>query len=673
MPSWLQAVLDWVVLHPNWAGVVVFSVAMAESLALIGVFIPGALLLLGMGALIALGGLELMPILGWAIAGAIVGDGISFWIGYLYRDRLRQMWPFAKHPQMLARGEAFFLKHGGKSVAMGRFVGPIRAVIPTVAGIMGMSPLRFTIVNVISAIAWAPAYILPGMVIGTSLGLASQVAARLGILLVIVAAGVWLMVWGVRATFNFYQPRAEAMVERWLNWGRSHPRMGRLATALLDPARPEAAALTALAMMLIFAAWLLLTLLLLVVDEAALAAVDEATFQILQTLRTSWADEFMVSVSQLGDKQVTLTLTFAVAAWLAYRRLWRAAGHWLGAVGFAALVTIVLSKVLQLPRATSINTALSEATAPGGHLAIAAVMYGFAAVMLAHALPPARRWIPTAIAAVAIAAIAVARLYLGAHALSDVIGALALGLMWVALLGIGYRRHTLQPVPARSTAGVMLAALVIAGTVHIQLHYEHTLARFIPAPTVERFSGEQWWTQGWQSLAILRVDPQGQAFQPLNVQWAGRLEDIRSLLKNHGWVEAQTFTLSHALLVLTPEPALTDLPILPLSHNGHKDALTMIKPGAAGAPQRLLRLWSADAQLDDGTPLWVGSVGDLEMVKLPLVTYLRSTEDFATALDAMPQSGAALETRHAIRTPVPAGDADDDRHWNGEVLLLRNR
>lgn len=673
MPSWLQAVLDWIALHPTWAGVVVFAVAMSESLVLVGMFIPGAALLVGMGALIALGGLELFPILVWAAAGAVVGDGISFWIGYIYRDRLRQMWPFSKHPQMLARGEAFFLKHGGKSVVIGRFVGPIRAIIPTVAGIMGMSPLRFTLVNVLSAMAWAPAYVLPGMVIGTSLGLASQVAARLGILLVLIVAGVWLVVWGVRALFNFYQPRAEATVNRWLEWGRSHPRTGRLAVALLDPARPEAAALTALAMMLIFAAWFFLTLLLMVVDEAALAAIDEATFQILQTLRTAWADDFMVGVSLLGDKQVTLPLTLAVAAWLASQKLWRAAGHWLGAIGFAALVTMLLSHVLKLPRAVSIDTALSEAAAPSGHLAIAAVMYGFAAVMLAHALPLARRWIPTAVAAVAITAIAVARLYLGVHSLSDVVGALVLGLMWVALLGTGYRRHALRPVPPRATAGVMVATLTLAGALHIQLHHEQALARYVPPPPIKTFSTAHWWEQEWQFLDVLRVDPQGQALQPLNVQWAGRLAQVRSMLREGGWLDAQTFTLSHALRVLTPEPELTNLPILPLSHNGHKDALTMIKPGAAGVPQHLLRLWPADAQLNDGTPLWVGSVTDIEAVKLPLVTYLRSTKDFSSVLDSLPAAGEGLEKRRVVRTPVPAGDADNGEHWNGEIVLLRNR
>jgi len=673
VPEWLQAVLDWIEANPHWAGLVVFSVAMAESLVLIGIFIPGAALLLGMGALIALGGLELTPILLWAIAGAIVGDGISFWIGYIYRDRLRQIWPFAKHPQMLARGEAFFLKHGGKSVAMGRFIGPIRAIIPTVAGIMGMSPLRFTIVNVISAIAWAPAYILPGMVIGTSLGLASQVAARLGILLVILAAGVWLVVWGVRAIFNFYQPRAEATVERWLNWGRSHPRLGRLATALLDPARPEAAALTALAMMLIFAAWLFLTLLLMLVDEAALAAIDEATFQVLQTLRTAWADELMVSLSQFGDKQVTLPLTLTVAAWLGLQRRWRAMGHWLGAIGFAVLVTFILSATLNLPRAASIDMAPNEAAAPSGHVAIATVMYGFAAVMLAHALPPAQRWIPSAVAAVVIVAIAVARLYLGTHSLSEVIGAFALGLMWVALLGTGYRRHVLRPVPALSTAGIMLAVFGITGVLHIQLHHQQALASHTPALNIEVLPNEQWWNKDWESIAVLRIDPQGQALQPLNVQWAGRLEDIHAVLRGAGWVDAQAFSFSHALLALAPEPKLTELPILPLSHNGHKDVLMMIKSSAAGAPQRLLRLWPAEAQLDDGTPLWVGSVSDLEVAKLPLVTYLRSTKDFANVLEGMPQAGPELDVRRVTRRPVPANDIARNGHWNGEVVLLRNR
>jgi membrane protein DedA with SNARE-associated domain len=65
----------------------------------------------------------------------------------------------------LTRGYAFFGRHGGKSVFIGRFFGPLRAVIPLVAGISKMRPMRFWIANVSSAFVWAPALLLPGALI----------------------------------------------------------------------------------------------------------------------------------------------------------------------------------------------------------------------------------------------------------------------------------------------------------------------------------------------------------------------------------------------------------------------------------------------------------------------------------------------------------------------------
>ncbi|WP_197910446.1 DedA family protein [Desulfosarcina ovata] len=74
-------------------------------------------------------------------------------------------------------GAAFFKRHGSKSVLFGRFVGPVRPVIPVVAGMLGMQPRQFFIVNVLLAVGWALAYVLPGVFFGTSPAVAWRCAA----------------------------------------------------------------------------------------------------------------------------------------------------------------------------------------------------------------------------------------------------------------------------------------------------------------------------------------------------------------------------------------------------------------------------------------------------------------------------------------------------------------
>ena len=77
-----------------------------------GLVVPGAAVMVAAGALVALGALEFWSTLLAAVAGAIAGDGISYWLGHHYRDRLRSVWPFRSHAQWLSQGENFFRVYG---------------------------------------------------------------------------------------------------------------------------------------------------------------------------------------------------------------------------------------------------------------------------------------------------------------------------------------------------------------------------------------------------------------------------------------------------------------------------------------------------------------------------------------------------------------------------------
>jgi membrane protein DedA with SNARE-associated domain len=160
--EYFQEVVNWVALNPGWAGLIIFAISLAESLIVVGLFIPGILVMGAVGGLVGSDVLSMGPTLMWAILGAVCGDGISYWVGYTFKDGLEKFWIFRKFPNWLARGREFFLKHGSKSIVVGRFVGPVRPFIPAVAGIMSMSPRNFFVANVISALLWAPVYMLPG-------------------------------------------------------------------------------------------------------------------------------------------------------------------------------------------------------------------------------------------------------------------------------------------------------------------------------------------------------------------------------------------------------------------------------------------------------------------------------------------------------------------------------
>jgi membrane protein DedA with SNARE-associated domain len=163
MEAFVQHIIAWINANHAWASFTIFMLALAESLAVVGLFIPAAPVMLAIGGLVGTGALNVWHTLFWAIMGAIAGDGISYIIGIAFKERLYNIWPFTRYPLWLDKGKQFFQKHGGKSIVFGRFVGPVRPFVPVVAGMLAMPANHFILTNILSAVLWAPVYILPGL------------------------------------------------------------------------------------------------------------------------------------------------------------------------------------------------------------------------------------------------------------------------------------------------------------------------------------------------------------------------------------------------------------------------------------------------------------------------------------------------------------------------------
>ncbi|MFZ0693586.1 MAG: DedA family protein [Alphaproteobacteria bacterium] len=133
-----HVVADFIATYSAWAALIILAAAFGESLAFLSLQIPGTVILLAAGALLPRGILPVWPVLIAVVVGAILGDGISYWIGWRFGHEVHRVWPFTKYSELIPRGIAFFKRHGQKSVFIGRFFGPVRAVIPLAAGIRRM-------------------------------------------------------------------------------------------------------------------------------------------------------------------------------------------------------------------------------------------------------------------------------------------------------------------------------------------------------------------------------------------------------------------------------------------------------------------------------------------------------------------------------------------------------
>lgn len=156
----------WIALHPVLTLFLAWLVAAGEAIIVVGALVPGTPILMAIGAAAGLGHVSLSWLVAAAIAGAISGDGLSYWVGRRHGAALLRGWPFATRPGVLARGQHFIDHWGVAGVALARFLPGVRAVVPVAAGMLGMRPMRFLLVNIASAAVWAPAHVLPGALLG---------------------------------------------------------------------------------------------------------------------------------------------------------------------------------------------------------------------------------------------------------------------------------------------------------------------------------------------------------------------------------------------------------------------------------------------------------------------------------------------------------------------------
>jgi len=166
MDDLVQPLLAFIAAHAHWAAVIMFITAFGESFAFLSLLFPGTTLLIAAGTLMSGGTLPYAPVLIGAVVGATLGDTVSYWLGHRYGNGIARIWPFTRNPELLPSGIKFFAKHGGKSVFIGRFFGPIRAIIPLAAGVMEMPRGWFWFANFTSALVWAPMLLFVGDAIG---------------------------------------------------------------------------------------------------------------------------------------------------------------------------------------------------------------------------------------------------------------------------------------------------------------------------------------------------------------------------------------------------------------------------------------------------------------------------------------------------------------------------
>jgi membrane protein DedA with SNARE-associated domain/membrane-associated phospholipid phosphatase len=640
----------------------VFAASFLEALAVIGTVVPGSSIVFAAGVLAGLRALDPWLAAACAIVGAILGDGISYEFGKHRHDAIRAMWPLRQHPTLVARGEAYFAANGGRSIFLGRFLGPVRAIVPVIAGMSNMPAHRFYAINVLSAIAWAAAHLLPGLLFGASLQLAGAVSSRLVILVAMIVIGLWVITQVTRLITRWVWPYVNRLRDRF--YLRASAASGPIARALLplfDPSRHEPVALLISATLLVAGAWLFLGVVEDVVTNDTLTDVDRAIYLGLQGLRTRWSDDVMVTITQLGSAYVMIPVIAAVAIWFAITRRFRTLAYWVSAAAFAQVLVWALKYALGRTRPPTPYAAIDPYSLPSGHAALSLVVYGFLAFLLGHGKPGWQKSVYALGAAGIAMLVAFSRIYLGAHWLSDVIASFGLGIAWIALLAIAYIQHVREgTIRATPVLLIVLATLTFVGGSYAGNHHARDVSRYMKPVERPALSLDAWRGGEWRHLPAARTEIGGDREEPFSVQWAGTRAGIAEALAAHGWARPAAWKSSAALLWLLPSTPISELPVLPKFDEGQPPALTLVRPIDAHA-RTVLRLWHVADGTDESRsrlPIWGG-----------ILTTERSRPEWGLiavtrTLPGAPEPARTLAEIHGERTAL------ETRVDGGQVLLV---
>ena len=150
----------------QWGYAAIFVIVILGN---VGLPVPEETVLTVSGYLIWQGRLKLLPVLLTAIASAVLGDNIAYWIGRRY-GRIALTRFLKVSPERIERMQRLVLRHGMLAVFVGRFVAGLRFMAGPLAGITGLSPLRFFIANLVGAIIYVPFAVGVGYAVGYGLG-----------------------------------------------------------------------------------------------------------------------------------------------------------------------------------------------------------------------------------------------------------------------------------------------------------------------------------------------------------------------------------------------------------------------------------------------------------------------------------------------------------------------
>lgn len=586
----------------------VFLVAFTESLIIVGLVVPGAVLMIITGALIAMNAIDLWYAILVAIVGAISGDSLSYWLGKRYQQQLQTIWPLSRHPELIQQANLFFKKHGVKSIALARFIGLLRPVIPAVAGMSKMPWKPFLAANIVSAIAWAPLYLLPGILFGLSIEIASEFAGKFIFIIVLFLIISIIFLWLIQRIYTYSKPTRDKFIDWCLTWGEKHRVTGEVPAAIFDKSHPELRGLTYTAVVI-----LIITIASTYIYEAILIEYQLIPFDInsfnqlvyysLQELRTPPLDNVMLWFAYIGSYPFLVLLFAVVSSYLFLKKDYFSLWHWLAALLLPLLLIPVLNNdlVTELQQQTNLGI-------PSAPFVVVLSSLGFFTVILNTGLSFARQKLIFYLSAIFTFFIALSQLYFATQLFSQLLSGLLLGIIWFNLLAIAYRRHKNKSTTLKTRQVIFYLFIILL--IHPSIKTVKTENIYPVNEDYFVMATDSWIDSGWESLPVIRKSVYTQKNRLFNLQWLGTKQLIEKTLTESGFSKSNNSLKAYSNWFLKKN-TIEQFPVLPYIHKGKYEDVRYYYHDKVNQELIVIRLWRSIYQLvqeKPEQPLWFGVI-----------------------------------------------------------------
>ncbi|MBN2689224.1 MAG: phosphatase PAP2 family protein [Gammaproteobacteria bacterium] len=677
----LQHIIHSVILylnhHPHSAGIITFFIAFSEALAIIGTIVPGSVTMTAIGALIGSQVIPAYSTIVLAMCGAVAGDLFSYLIGIYYKKRLHNIWPFKKHPNLLKKGEEFFAAHGGKSIILGRFIGPVRSMVPLIAGSLKMSFGRFLLAAIPSACLWAILYMTPGIFLGAiSLELPPGIALKFILSILIIISFIILLMWLIRFLIWHSAKQINNISRRiWVNLQRyksSHWLTKLLTTT--DPQLKNHQQLRMLIYVLLCSIIFLILAISVLFTHGILLKFNHPLYHLLTSIRFNLLDNIII-IPTVIFSPISISIYSALFfIWLLSNKQFRIAMHWIVVFILSSGATEFFKLFFYNARPITfyhINNLMPNSSFPSGHTMLTTTFVGFLAIIFAQSISKNRKYIPYTIATITIITIAFSRLYLGAHWLTDVAAGAAMGMAILLLVTISYHRTVNKKFPLLKNLIAIIVIFSLVGCYRIYNSFSKDQKQYALSWPSTTISITKWLRTRNHVIPRYRLSRFGRPKEAFNIEWLGNLSNITKNLQHDGWqVHNPKLNIKTFIYRLAGKHGKQQLPLLPQTYQNRYPSLLMTKI-TINNQLVLLRLWKSNIKIQKhNNNLWLGIVNYYQPPHKLLNIPIENHQKFIGATKILEKSLNSFHWKKVTANTKQQKESADYLRWNGELLLI---